>query len=411
MKLEHLFIWSGFVGLALLHSGCKKLFPPEPDPNEILAEPISGLSEPQLALHLKGDQEFARTFGTKDGLGPIFVQSSCESCHAGDGKGNPFNNLTRFGRYNTSGDWDPLLDQGGPQLQHRAISGYEPEELPAGAASSQFIAPNVTGLGYLAAVQDESILAMVDSLDSDGDGISGTINFIDAPSWLVPDSKYHQPLPNGKYIGRFGRKAAAINLLHQTVGAYKQDMGITSSFDREDPINFASSSFMTDQVPDPEISTNIVTEVVFYLQTLKAPERRNETATDVLAGEAIFEQVGCAKCHTPTLKTGPSEIPALNEVEFHPYTDMLMHDMGSELDDLYTEGTVQTSEWRTMPLWGLGLQQDSQGGKIYLMHDGRATSLDDAIYLHGGEGAASRTAYNALSQTEKEQLIKFLESL
>lgn len=391
---------------------CKKLLPPLPESSEVLAEPIADLNGNQMALHIKGDEEFARVFGVHDGLGPIFVQNSCESCHVGDGKGNPFNNLTRYGKYDALGNWDPLLNQGGPQLQHRAILNYIPEVLPSGVESSQFIAPNVTGLGYLAAVTDASILSRVDSLDSDGDGISGVVNFISAPDWLNPDSRYHQKQVNGKYIGRFGRKSAAIDLTMQTVGAYKQDMGITSDFDPVDPVNYQVNALADDGVDDPEISAGTVNKVVFYLQTLEAPRRRNSTNSDVIAGETIFKNIACDNCHVPALQTGASEIKALNNVTFYPYTDMLLHDMGAELDDFYTEGTVKTSEWRTTPLWGLGLQKDSQGGgKQFLLHDGRATTYGEAIQFHGGEGAASRSAYNALSETEKEQLTKFLDSL
>jgi CxxC motif-containing protein (DUF1111 family) len=391
--------------------GCHKLLPSAPENNEVLAAPISTLSGDQLALHIAGDVEFARVFGTNDGLGPIFVQNSCESCHVGDGKGNPFNNLTRFGNYDNEGVWNSLQEQGGPQLQHRALAGYQPENLPAEVSSSEFLAPNVTGLGYLAAVTDETILSMSDPNDLDGDGISGTVNLVDAPEWLIIDPRYHDEQADGKYIGRFGRKAAAINLLMQTVGAYKQDMGITSDFDPVDPINFGASVFADDAVADPEIPAATVSKVAFYLQTLEAPQRRSENDSDVLTGESLFIDVGCGSCHIPSLETGPSEISALNYAEFYPYTDMLMHDMGSELDDNYTEGIAETSEWRTMPLWGLGLQHDSQGSAIFLMHDGRAASYEEAINLHGGEGSSSRNAYQALEQNEKELLIQFLKSL
>ena len=390
---------------------CNKLTPVAPESNEVLAEPIGSLTSSQLAMHLKGDEEFARVFSTADGLGPIFVQNACESCHIGDGKGNPAHSLTRFGRYDDNKNWSSVLSMGGPQLQHRSILNYDPESLPAEVESSQFVAPNVTGLGYLAAVLDETILKNADPFDVDGDGISGVVNYIDAPEWLTPDNRYHQVQSNGKYIGRFGRKAAAIDLKMQTVGAYKQDMGITSDFDPVDPINPYSSVFADDNVADPEIPASTVNKVVFYLQTLEKPRRRNEENEDVKQGENLFESVGCTACHFAELETGESEITLLNKVKFAAYTDMLLHDMGSDLDDNYTEGVAETYEWRTIPLWGLGLQVDSQGGAMYLLHDGRATSLDGAIQYHGGESLESKENYNALSELEKAQLIKFLESL
>lgn len=409
MSLKYIYVLFTIACGIIMLQACEKILPPAPESEELLAEPLPGLTETQMNLHLQGDGEFARVFSQAEGLGPIFVQASCESCHAGDGKGNPFNNLTRFGKYGTNGAWDPMLNEGGPQLQHRSIGNYTAEALPSSCSSSQFIAPSAAGLGYLEAVEDATILALEDSADANGDGISGRIHWVTAPSFFVPRS---WAISNsGKYIGRFGRKAMAVDLMHQTVGAYKQDMGITSPFDMIDPMNYSVSGSAGDNVADPEVSSGTVQSVAFYLRTLKAPPRRNANDTDVKAGENLFTQIGCASCHKPSLTTGPSEISALNYATFFPYTDMLLHDMGQELNDNYTEGTATVTEWRTMPLWGLGLQASSQGGQMFLMHDGRAKTYDHAIQLHGGEGANSRAAYNALSEGDKQKLIKFLDSL
>lgn len=393
----------------IIVSGCEKLLPGAVEPEETLAEPLEGLTGPQLALHLEGDEQFAKIFSKDEGLGPIFVQAACQNCHASDGKGNPFNNLTRFGRYDSIGNWDAMHSFGGPQLQHRAVTGFTSEVIPPGATSSNFLAPNVSGLGFLEAVEDAVILSLADSNDADGNGISGVPQWLNSPEYFYPKPSHISN--NGKYIGRFGRKASALDLLMQTVGAYKQDIGITSDYDTEDPVNFAISSGNSDNVADPEISSATVQAVAFYLRTLKAPPRRNENNADVIAGENLFVQIGCGSCHKQTLTTGSSEIAPLNHVAFHPYTDLLLHDMGPELDDSYTENSALTSEWRTTPLWGLGLQKNSQGGEMFLLHDGRAKTFEAAIEFHGGEGAASRTNFRNLSPTEKTQLIKFLESL
>ena len=130
-----------------------------------------------------------------------------------------------------------------------------------------------------------------------------------------------------------------------------------------------------------------------------------------MAGKMLFEQINCSGCHKPTLKTSTSSISVLSNKEFHPYTDLLLHDMGDALDDGYTEGSAETYEWRTPPLWGLGLSPNSQGGEYFLMHDGRAKSIEEAILLHGGEATASKNAYEALSSTEKDNLLEFLKSL
>jgi len=131
----------------------------------------------------------------------------------------------------------------------------------------------------------------------------------------------------------------------------------------------------------------------------------------VKAGKQLFVNTGCARCHTPQLQTGLSSISALANKTFFPYTDMLLHDMGTELNDGYTEGSALPAEWRTPPLWGLGLSKNSQGGQYYLLHDGRAASIEEAILFHGGEAQQIKLSYQQLSEENKATLIKFLESL
>ena len=154
-----------------------------------------------------------------------------------------------------------------------------------------------------------------------------------------------------------------------------------------------------------------MSDLVFYLQTLKAPIQRTASDATVGTGKQLFIQIGCEACHRANLQTSVSDIAPLSQVTFHPYTDLLMHDMGSGLDDGYTEGTALTSEWRTTPLWGLGLSANSQGGSLYLMHDGRAHSIQEAIELHGGEAAGSKDRYLQLTENEKDAVITFLNSL
>ncbi len=381
-------------------SSCEKVVPSAPKDDEMLDGPVEGLSTQQLMQFSKGDAAFNnQVFTAETGLGPVFVATSCGSCHAGDGKGHPFTTLTRFGQTDSTGN--KFLTQGGPQLQNRALPGFKPEQIPAGATSSKFMPPANTGLGFIELVSDADILAMADPDDLNGDGISGVPNWKPVPSYLV-----HRPdaiSKNGDYICRFGKKAGAYNLLHQTVNAYNQDMGITSVFESKDVYSGLEGS--------PEVSTQAVNDVVFYLQTLKAPVQRNQDNTEVNHGKSVFIQVGCENCHKQTLKTGSSSTKALSNKEFHPYTDLLLHDMGPGLDDGYTEGNAKTSEWRTPPLWGLGLSPKSQGNNYYLLHDGRATSIEEAISLHGGEAAASKNNYTNLAPADKDALIKFLKSL
>lgn len=378
---------------------CKKLGPMEPLENEVLDGPLEGLNATEKLEFLKGDEAFADVFTVNEGLGPVFVANQCAACHIGDGKGTEFVSFTRFGQSDTTGN--QFLSQGGPQLQHKAIPGYSPEILPNGASTTTLIAPAVTGLGYLDAVSDADLLALEDPNDSDGDGISGRVHWNVIPNYVTLRPGAIES--NGKYISRFGKKGAAYDLLAQTAGAYNQDMGITSVFEPIDPF--------TGLAVEPEINESVIHQVVFYLKTLKAPIPRNQDDSDIIAGKNLFNQVSCVKCHIDVLQTSYSPIEALSYKTFYPYTDLLLHDMGSQLNDNYTEGFALVTEWKTPALWGLGLSKDSQGGQYLLMHDGRAKSIEEAILLHGGEAEQSRQQYELLSASEKEQLIKFLESL
>lgn len=392
------FLFLVFSTLVILIS-CKKLMPGAAPESEVLDGPIEGLTTEESARFLKGDVAFSEVFTSAKGLGSTFVATSCISCHAGDGKGHPSTTLTRFGQPDEFGNL--FLDFGGPQLQNKALPGYMPEQIPAGATFSKFTPPANTGLGFLDYVTDATIMAMADPDDQDGDGISGVPNWIVIPDYVTP--RPNAITQNGKYICRFGKKAAAYDLLHQTVNAYNQDMGIASTYN---PIDV-----YTHEEIDPEISNQAVQDVVFYLRTLKAPIPRNQNDQEVMQGKAIFNQLNCGGCHKPTLTTGYSPISALSNKEFHPFTDLLLHDMGAGLNDGYTEGSAKTAEWRTPPLWGLGLSALSQGGSFFLMHDGRAHSIEEAILLHGGEAATSRGLYQNLNESDRSSLITYLMSL
>lgn len=388
-------------GISLgLTVSCKKAMPKALAENELLDGPVEGLDHAQQARHLRGDRAFNdRVFTADDGLGSLFVANSCGSCHAGDGKGHPFTALVRFGQKDSSGN--QFLAQGGPQLQNRALPGFQPERIPAGASASRFLPPANTGLGFIELVSDADILAMSDPADVDGDGISGVPNWMPLKPYLAPHAG---AVSRGeRYIHRFGKKASAYSLLQQTAGAYNQDMGVTSSYEPLD--------VYTLKAIDPEVTSAEIDDVVFYLQTLKAPLQRNQDDPQVIRGHRVFKEAGCAACHRETLHSGPSPVAALSDQDFHPYTDLLLHDMGPALNDGYTEGSALPQEWRTPALWGLGLSPASQGGQYYLMHDGRAHSIAEAIELHDGEGQASKRNYDALGEADRAALIRFLESL
>ena len=381
-------------------AGCKKLLPQPKDESLLLDGPVEGLTGEQHAQFLRGDVAFNdEVFTPESGLGPLFVSTSCGSCHAGDGKGHPFSTLTRFGQTDTTGNL--YLHLGGHQLQHRAIAGFAPESLPAGATFTKFTPPANTGLGFIEVVPDNEILAWADPLDENGDGISGRPAWVTLPGYVTPRSGAISP--NGKYVGRFGKKAAVYSLLQQTAGAYNQDMGITSSYEPYDTYGGVEL--------DPEVTNQTVQDVVFYLQTLKAPPVRNLDDANVAAGKQLFNSLNCGGCHRPEMNTGQSHIDPLANKTIYPYTDLLLHDMGEGLNDGYAEGGAMAQEWRTPALWGLGLSKASQGGNYFLLHDGRAHSIEAAIEAHGGEGEASMSAYMKLNGTDKQKLISFLESL
>lgn len=390
--------WS-FVWVLLLLMACDQFEPKAPTNHNILDGPVDGLTEAENLQFLRGDVAFNdEVFTSATGLGPLFVATSCGSCHAGDGKGHPFTTLTRFGQVNETGNL--FLNMGGPQLQHRAIPGFTAEQIPAGATSTKLLPPANTGLGFLDEVRDEDILSWADPADGNGDGISGVPNWVSLKDYV--NARTESISQNGKYIGRFGKKGATYDLLQQTAQAYNQDIGISSSYEFLDTYSGLEV--------DPEISNQTIQDVVFYLKTLKTPVTRPEN-NDILTGKSLFISAGCGKCHRQEMKTGISPIQSLSNKTFYPYTDLLLHDMGAGLDDGYTEGSALTSEWRTPPLWGLGLSKNSQGGQYYLLHDGRANSIEAAILFHGGEGTTSRENFEALPDDEQKKLIKFLESL
>ncbi len=276
--------------LILAGIGCQKLLPKAPADDAILDGPVEGLTNGQNAIFLRGDIAFNDdVFTAETGLGPLFVATSCGSCHAGDGKGHPFTTLTRFGQVDTFGN--QFLQLGGPQLQSRAVPGFVPEQIPAGTAFSKFTPPANTGLGFLEAVSDATLLALSDPNDANGDGISGRPNWITIPQYCIVRPGTIEI--NGKYIGRFGKKAAVYDLLQQTVNAYNQDMGVNSTYEHYNTYSGLEV--------DPEITNQTALDVVFYLQTLKAPVQRNQNNADVVAGRQVFLDISCGKMSYPSI--------------------------------------------------------------------------------------------------------------
>ena len=391
---------------ALLLISCNKIFTEAPEPHTTLEEPFDGLSASELAAFLRGDEAFSTAFTVETGLGPLFNNTACVSCHPGDGRAHPNAAFKFFGKV-TGTSIDLLTDLGGPQLQDKSIPGVPPEELPAEAnAVSERAAPPVFGVGLIEFIPVQDILANEDQTDLDGDGISGRAHWVTSADFVPAHEVGGGP---ASQLGRFGLRANTSSLLEQVVRAYHQDIGITTDFlplENYPPHLKAPA----DVVPDPELSAAVVQDVVFYLRTL-APPKRGKITAEVLQGEKLFTEIGCAKCHIPKLKTGASPFPVLAYRDAELYSDLLLHDMGPVLADNFIDGEAAGYEWKTKPLWGIGRAADALGGIPYYLHDARTSDLSEAILLHGGEAQARRDSFSALSEAERKAILAFLMSL
>jgi CxxC motif-containing protein (DUF1111 family) len=383
---------------------CGDILTSAPDPGDVFDGPVDGLSPSELAAFVRGDQEFGRRFAPATGLGPIFNDVSCAACHSGDGRGRPANALVRIG--SPSDDMHRSL--GGPQIQDRAIPGALPEATPPGVAVSLRLPPPVFGVGLIEAIPDGEILSRADPDDRDGDGISGRPNMVTPPDWVPLNEPGSGPTPR---IGRFGRKAQTASILQQTVEAYLQDMGITSDFlpvENRNPLA-GHPHDAADVIVDPEVPAGTVFAVVNYLRLLAPPAPGAPNATRD-RGAVLFTEVGCASCHVPVLQTGPSVVSALANRPVALYSDLLLHDMGDALADHRPDGSANGREWKTTPLWGLRLIRQFLNGEVFLLHDGRARTIDEAILLHGGEAQRARDHFQALTAADKAALVDFVGS-
>lgn len=383
-------------------------------------QPAGGLSTAALDRHAKADLVFDRTHVPLPGrpgagLGPRFVAPSCVACHVRNGRGRAVADeaLVRV----------PQQAGFGPQIQNKAILGSEPEAtvivqwqrfrdhgfvlrqpdvalippggepLAATVKRSLRIAPPLLGMGLLEAVPETTISALADPEDTDGDGISGRAHWV--------------PGPQGeRRLGRFGWKAISASVREQSAAAYLEDMGLTTP---------AAASSDLDAAGRPaDISNQELDLVTFYSQTLGAPRTGHRSrSTLVHRGLELFDQAGCTACHVPSLRTGRAPqavVAALRDQTIWPYSDLLLHDMGPGLDDGVAELGATSREWRTAPLWGIGLTRKVNPQATFL-HDGRARSLEEAILWHGGEAAQSRKRFLALAPGQRQALLNWLQQL
>ena len=247
-------------------------------------------------------------------------------------------------------------------------------------------APPVFGAGLLEAIPEDLILERADPGDTDGDGISGAPNYV----W---DS-----VLGAEVLGRFGRKANRPNLLQQNAAAFANDMGVSNSI-------FSGDGEL------PEIDDAVLKAVEFYTQTLAVPAAGNVDDPEVIRGSKLFIQFSCASCHTPEMRTGSHPVAALSHQRIFPYTDLLLHDMGEDLADNRSDFLASGSEWRTTPLWGIGVTATILSSTATFLHDGRARTPEEAILWHGGEARAAREKFRLAEKQERQSLLAFLRSL
>lgn len=411
--------------------------------SDAFATPAENLEGERLERHLTGDAEFEQNFvlgpaPINPGLGSIFNNSACIHCHPRDGRSAFPQNLTaRSGFFlrtslpGTDAHGNPKPVPGfGTQLQNQAVFGFKPEahfavsytfhteiladgtevelrkpkfsvydtymSFPKAALLSPRLAPPVFGLGLLEAIPEAQLLAWADENDEDGDGISGRPNYV----W--------DPVGQRTAIGRFGWKANTPSTLVQNAGAYNEDMGVTNYVMPLESAHGQSNHYSwTDK---PEIANQILDDVTFYTQTLAVPAMRHTDNPQVNRGAKIFDKLDCAKCHIPKVKSGAHEVAEVSHQTFYPYTDLLLHDMGEGLADGRPDFLATGREWKTRPLWGIGLT-DLINGHTDFLHDGRARNITEAILWHGGEAENAKNQFKNLSRKDREDLLKFLNAL
>ncbi|MDA1274480.1 MAG: c-type cytochrome [Verrucomicrobia bacterium] len=420
-----------------------------------LAQPLMDFELEQTGLSKATDQLFTlgkaifkqnwvaapSNLADRDGLGPRFNANSCNACHFRDGRSRPqtgggpgagliFHLSVRTPTGEVRGDPNygtqfhdlavpGATPDGRVRIHYEEVRGeyaggeayslrrpsYSFEELRSGpmatnVMASPRVANHLVGMGWLEAVPERLLLKLADPDDHDRDGISGRAN------------RVMNRATGQTAIGRFGWKAGAPTVLQQTATAFVNDMGITSSFFPEEP--FATQQSQLKALPHggrPEIPDDRLQAVAAYASLLAVPPRRNTKDPVVQRGQQLFASMKCAACHVPRLMTDTHPVfGELTAREIEPFTDLLLHDMGPGLADGRPDGEANGNEWRTPPLWGIGLLQ-KVNEHTFLLHDGRARNFAEAILWHDGEAKASRESFRKAPREERDALLRFLESL
>lgn len=372
-----------------------------------VGDPLPGLSAIERALFDEGKTEFMRILPVAQGLGPIFNDSSCSTCHGEPRAGGAGSKrVTRFGQAASGGNpFNPLTNLGGSLLQASSTMTQCQEFIPPRAdVEARRVTPNVAGDGLVEAIRGGEI-RMRELFPPPG--LSGRAHMV---------GSFEDPPLARPRVGRFGWKAQLASLLSFSADASLNEMGLTNRFvtDENAPNGNQALLALCDTVADPEDHAGpgglhaIDRQANF--QRFSAPPP--QTPRGGMSGALVFNTVGCASCHVATFMTGRSPVPALSNQTIHPYSDFLLHDMGTSLGDGIVQGAATETELKTPPLWGLRTR-----AQVGLLHDGRATggtpqqNLRDAILAHDGEGLASRDAFVAATPEQQDQLVSFLMSL
>ncbi len=361
--------------------------------------PLPGLPDTLLARFFAGRSLFDKVYTPEEGLGPMFNENQCSACHTSPASGGTggFERVVKATRFdNISGKCDPLVNLGGENVRTQATPlmkklGFERESIPDAATEvGHFLAPALFGLGLAEAVPERAIAARADPEDRDGDGISG-----------------RAAQTRGGRLGRFGRKAEFATLREFIETALRQEMGLTTRGEDQETFNGRPVPREADPTPEPEVDSATVGLLTAFVRFLAPPAPlppRSGPQRDTLeAGRRVFESIGCASCHVPTMRTGRNPIRALDRKTVALYSDLLLHDMGPGLANVCSFDASPT-ELRTAILAGLS-------SRDFYLHDGRAIDLRDAIMAHGGEAQRARDAFAQLPWLRQEYLIRFLKSL
>jgi CxxC motif-containing protein (DUF1111 family) len=424
------------------------------DPTAVYMQPIKGLSHSQLQKFKTGEKQFKAPWvvfpllGGEWGLGPTFLANSCVGCHSQAGRGRtfdnanvvPFQQLLRLSVPGEGPDGGPNPHPNyGDQLQVFGVNVGLKENLKPGEADLyidwlteiaalpdgekvELRKPKVRleklnfgpiddsvmtslrntqvvfGMGFLEAVTEEDILAL--SKLQQSQGLNGRPNYV------------RDDINKRVALGRFGWKANQPSVRQQIAAAFHGDMGVTSSLYIEEncpPIQKDCRAMPPGN--RPELLDYAWDELHFWQVALDAPAPRNQESENVKRGQKLFDQARCAQCHIPELRTGDYPLlPALSKRTFRPYTDLLLHDMGPGLADGRPDFKAGPNDWRTAPLWGIGLSEQVNGS-THLLHDGRARNVLEAILWHGGEAKTSRDLFTGFTKAERDDLIAFVNSL